>query len=378
MEKIKVNPLPVKTWHWVGLNDAEVNIEPGATLCFKLSGEGEGLTWLPSLEAVEAGALGERKAGTAGATVAPFPGRESWQEIETGMGQEFAKLLQNAETAALDIPQGYKSENAAVITVSVPNNTVNASGQLLIRAGALSTASVIIVLQGTEESVKGSAALQVLFQAEPGSELRLYVLQQLPATCQSFINMGGVCGDDASVKLNYLSLGANSAYVGLAVGLQGKGSAFSGDLGYRLGRQQNLDINYVARHYGCATKSEFNAAGVLEETAKKSFRGTIDFKRGCCGAVGAEQEEVLLLGSSQENKTIPIILCNEEDVEGSHGATISRPDEDMLFYLASRGIEREAAENMLAAARPMALANRIPDENVRLLALQLINQGGLK
>ena len=38
------------------------------------------------------------------------------------------------------------------------------------------------------------------------------------------------------------------------------------------------------------------------------------------------------------NQTIPLILCEEEDVEGNHGATIGKLDEELLFYLESRGI----------------------------------------
>ena len=64
---------------------------------------------------------------------------------------------------------------------------------------------------------------------------------------------------------------------------------------------------------------------------KKTFRGTIDFRCGSSGSVGDEQEDVLLLGENIVNKTIPLILCEEEDVDGRHGATIGRLPEDMLF-----------------------------------------------
>ena len=84
--------------------------------------------------------------------------------------------------------------------------------------------------------------------------------------------------------------------------------------------------------------------GVLRDSSQKTFRGTIDFKTGSSGAVGAETEDVLLLGETVVNKTVPLILCAEEDVKGSHGATIGQLDEEMLFYLGSRGI----SEGLLA------------------------------
>lgn len=43
------------------------------------------------------------------------------------------------------------------------------------------------------------------------------------------------------------------------------------------------------------------------------------------------------------NQTIPLILCAEEDVKGSHGASIGQLDEETLFYMQARGISEEQA-----------------------------------
>ncbi|MCD7806859.1 MAG: SufD family Fe-S cluster assembly protein, partial [Lachnospiraceae bacterium] len=82
-------------------------------------------------------------------------------------------------------------------------------------------------------------------------------------------------------------------------------------------------------------------------------------------ARGNEKEEILLLGERQVNQTIPLILCKEEDVEGNHGATIGRLPEQVLFYLGTRGIPAQAAEDLIASARLEAVCARIPDEKVQ-------------
>ena len=86
------------------------------------------------------------------------------------------------------------------------------------------------------------------------------------------------------------------------------------------------------------------------DSAKKVFRGTIDFKTGSSDSKGSENETVIMLGDDVVNKTVPLILCSEENVEGSHGATIGELDEDTLFYFESRGIGREEAERIMAYA----------------------------
>lgn len=103
----------------------------------------------------------------------------------------------------------------------------------------------------------------------------------------------------------------------------------------------------------------------FKRQCQKLFRGTIDFIAGCAGAKGAESEDMLLIDENVENQTIPLILCGEEDVEGSHGATIGRLDEQMLFYLGSRGFDQEEAKRLVARARIDALCALIPSEEIQ-------------
>ena len=124
-------------------------------------------------------------------------------------------------------------------------------------------------------------------------------------------------------------------------------------------------MNYVAYHTGKKTTCDINASGVLSGNAYKLFRGTIDFRNGCAGAVGNEKEDIILMDEDIVNKTIPIILCEEEDVEGNHGATIGRIDEELMFYLESRGIPADAVYDIMAKARINAVAARITDEKTR-------------
>lgn len=92
------------------------------------------------------------------------------------------------------------------------------------------------------------------------------------------------------------------------------------------------------------------------------FRGTIDFKNGSAGSTGSEQETVLLLGDDVVNRTVPLILCAEENVEGTHGATIGALDDDTLFYFESRGFDRDAAERLMARAAVERLAHDLGDD----------------
>ena len=127
-------------------------------------------------------------------------------------------------------------------------------------------------------------------------------------------------------------------------------------------------------HIGKKTVSSMNAGGVLRDKAHKLFRGTIDFPLGSSGAKGDENEDVLILGEDVINQTVPLILCAEEDVEGNHGASIGRPSDDVLFYLASRGLDEEEACNLMARAKLDALCSKIGGEELETLAKSCLEE----
>ena len=94
-----------------------------------------------------------------------------------------------------------------------------------------------------------------------------------------------------------------------------------------------------------------HTAGVLTGNADKILRGTIDFRRGAKRGVGHESEDVLLFSPHARNRTAPLILCGEEEVEGQHAASIGRLDEAKLYYLRSRGLSEAQARRLMVDAR---------------------------
>ena len=60
------------------------------------------------------------------------------------------------------------------------------------------------------------------------------------------------------------------------------------------------------------------------------------------------------------NRTAPLILCGEEEVEGQHAASIGRLDEAKLYYLRSRGLTEAQARRLMVDARFAPAIEKIP------------------
>ena len=221
------------------------------------------------------------------------------------------------------------------------------------------------------ETLKAEKNLLVrtALHVEKNAKVRLVQIQNTAQEALLRLETSGACAENAQVELIQILLGRGDMYSDGHFELNGDGAGFNAGIGYLAQKQQTVDLNLVVNHRGQKTTSEINAAGALKDDAKKIFRGTIDFKKGSAGSVGNEQETVLMLGDGVANKTVPLILCAEENVVGNHGASIGELDEDTLFYFESRGIPAEEAENIMARAAIERLARTLGDETAQAAIL---------
>ena len=89
------------------------------------------------------------------------------------------------------------------------------------------------------------------------------------------------------------------------------------------------------------------ARGVVEENAKGLFLGELKIMKNAVHCQAHQKSEILLLSQQSIGEAVPILEVENNDVICSHSATVSQIDEEMLFYLQSRGIELETAKKMI-------------------------------
>ena len=180
-----------------------------------------------------------------------------------------------------------------------------------------------------------------------GSGLKIIQANVSESSGRLINRVSGKVGDRAELEIIQMFPDSGIVYSDLTADLAGDGSSADISCAYFTGGDGILDMNYVVNHYGRMSNSRIQASGALADKAYKTFRGTIDFKTGSSGSKGDEREKVILLDEDVINRSIPLILCTEEDVEGAHGAAIGSLDEDIMFYLKSRGISPEEAKRLV-------------------------------
>ena len=142
-----------------------------------------------------------------------------------------------------------------------------------------------------------------------------------------------------------------------------------------LGREdQVLDLNYIGELRGKMSEIKIEAQGALKDTAKKHFKGTIDFKKGSKKAKGNENEFCMLLSDTAKSISLPMLLCSEEEVEGNHSSAAGKLDNKALFYMMSRGFDKKAAMKLAVKARFNEIIQKILDEALKNEVLYEIDE----
>lgn len=331
----RINRLPAITWNRMDINDIPVNLPKvtGAELTFDTN--------------------------AAGSAPAPL-------HIPTGCGTGADELFAALPVYALDAGAGAQREALATLDASGDQGAI-----LNVNAGENSQITLYVHVKNAEHT---TAALRILLKLGKNAQVRLVELMEPGQDAKLVHDLGGDLGESAKIEVLHLYLGGGDIYSGCRMDLNGDGADFTYQAGYLGKNDQVLDVNLIANHFGKNTTCNLRADGTLKDRSQKTFRGTIDFKKGCKGSVGAEQENVLLLGEEIVNKTIPLILCAEEDVQGDHGATIGELDEDTLFFFAARGIDPVTAENILTREKLYRLAESMGREDVETMARSAIEE----
>lgn len=371
---MKVNVLPVLTYGFLKVNDSTVSESDIKIDSFETPGAvkmPKGVDVRRGVDFTEAGEIFIRNKDRIMYTTGDFAGpnadtsgRNDGQAIRTGMGIDVDELMisAGAKCDVYTVEENVKVSEPVVIEYKMKDGEGCISSQV-IHAKKDSEISVILVYE-SEKEFGGFHGISTRLLAEEGAKINIYKIQMLGDKFIHFDDIGGACFKGGSIGVTTLELGAEKTWTGCLVNLVEKDTELISNMGYLVRYNNFLDVNYIADQRGKNTNSVMHAKGVLMDSATKVFRGTIDFKNGSSGSAGDEQEDTLMLSPDVINRSMPVILCQEEDVDGRHGATIGQLGEDLLFYMQTRGIDEENAKRMMIRARLDSVARTIPDKEL--------------
>jgi Fe-S cluster assembly protein SufD len=259
-------------------------------------------------------------------------------------------------------------------------NTALFDDGLYLKITGQATAPLVIVHVSTGERAHQAAHPRIIIDATPGS--RATIIEHHVAHGEiALLNNSNThisLGMDAQLEhYRVYSTGAGATHLDALDIHQARGSQckqFTIALGGGLVRssleahlnepEASLDsysllVGHADRHVDCvnivthaapATRSRQTARAIAGDVSRVIFNSKVIVNAGAVNANSQQSCRGLLLSPSAEIDTRPQLEIHADEVKCAHGATTGRLDPDMLFYLLSRGLDRETAQSLLVYA----------------------------
>ncbi len=200
--------------------------------------------------------------------------------------------------------------------------------------------------------------------ASKGSKVKVIKVQRLNDKSVHLDSNIGIVSENAEVEWINIEIGSGVNITNYISYLEGYKSASELYSGYFLDGKRKQDIYHTMIHKGKKSNSVMNVKGVVKDSPDKLYKGVVDFKRGSKKSKGEQIEYVTLLNKGVKVDSVPMLLCEEDDVEGAHAASLGQINDNMLFYLMSRGLSERDAKLLLVKGMFNSILDRIDDESL--------------
>lgn len=333
--KYQLNKLPVKTTNSFKVNHVELDLTIPS---FQMNHEFEIKGDISSLKITK-----EKKK----------------ENLSSKIGFDFKEYYE----VNIQVPKGVQVKEPIFITYNFEKGDSLIS-QIQITYEDNSNCDFVLFMNSKDEEVHFSHLVEKVISSKSSSGNITFV-NFLNSKSQSFYALENEVEENANIIHTIVDLGGHTRLYNVSSDLVGFRSMNTIHTLYIGQKDEVLDYQYYLKNIGKESNNQLKVEGALTDNSQKIFRGTIDFIKGCSQSIGEENENCILLSDTCRSRSLPQLLCGEEDVVGSHGVSSGRVSEDKLFYIMSRGYSKKDAERLIVFANFLSLLSLIPSEELR-------------
>lgn len=211
-----------------------------------------------------------------------------------------------------------------------------------------------------------SSAVKVLEVFE-STDIDALVVPQVEASCGGAANVGYVgqqhlgprvwqvgsqvseVGQQGTFRSSLAAFGGHYARMRSDCRLQGRGAHGDLDAIYFGDSDQVLDFRTFQDHNAPNTTSNLLFKGVVDDASRAIYTGLIRVSEDAPGTVAYQTNSNIKLGADSWAESVPNLEIETNDVRCSHASTVGPIDEEQRFYLETRGIPPEVADQLIVA-----------------------------
>lgn len=285
-------------------------------------------------------------------------------KLTYGLSEYFTNQVKEQANQKIKLEISTKTTTSPMVEFKFDEENLSLVEDIEIVANE-NTKSTVIIKYLSDENVEAYHNGIIRVNAKRDSNVNVIIVNLMNSQSNNFMSIENNLEENSKVKYIVVDFGGKNSITNYYSNLLGEKSNNRINTIYLGKENQVFDLNYIAELRGEKSNIDIEVQGALKDKAKKHFKGTIDFKKGCKKAKGNENEACMLLSDTARSLALPMLLCSEEDVEGNHSSSAGKIGEKELFYIMSRGFELKEAMKLMVRARFNKILKNIKDEELR-------------
>ncbi len=215
--------------------------------------------------------------------------------------------------------------------------------------------------------------------ALPKAKVRYTTIQNWSNDVYNLVTKRAHAHEDATVEWIDANTGSRLTMKYPSIYLRGKRATADIISVAVAGKDQHQDTGAKAVHLAADTKSRIVSKSVSKDGGRTSYRGQLKVAPGATNVVASVRCDALMLDDISRSDTYPYIDIQEDDTSMSHEATVGRISQEQVFYLMSRGLTENEAQNLIVQGFLEVFTKELPMEYAiefnRLVKLEM--EGGV-
>lgn len=250
-----------------------------------------------------------------------------------------------AEVVTIEVPGGVTVANPILVVQAVEADGGASASHLVVRAGVDSELTVY------DHHVSGDVAALVLPQVEldvaDAARVRYVNDQRHGPRVWQLGRQSSRVGADASFATTMVALGGDYARLAVESSMVGRGGTGAMQAVYFGEGTQMHDFRTLQDHLAAHTQSDLLFKGAVQGHSRAVYTGLIHIAKHANGVNANQTNRNVKLSEHAWAESVPNLEIENNDVRCSHASAVGPVDEEQRFYLESRGVPPEVAEQLI-------------------------------
>lgn len=264
------------------------------------------------------------------------------EDLFADMNEVFGPL-----TVSVTVKAGAMVADDVVVVHLIDQDGVATFPRLVVNAGDASAVNVLEVFESTD--IDALVVPQIEVRCEGSANVGYVGQQHLGSRVWQIGSQISEVGQQGTFRSSLAAFGGQYARMRSDCRLEGRGAHGDLDAIYFGDGDQVLDFRTFQDHNAPDTTSNLLFKGVVDDSSRAIYTGLIRVSEEARGTVAFQTNQNIKLGVDSWAESVPNLEIETDDVRCSHASTVGPIDEDQRFYLETRGVPPEVADQLIVA-----------------------------